>query len=42
MVTMMPDDHQAENTKSELDLDHLVGSIGAIYVKQGLSPPFLL
>jgi hypothetical protein len=36
---MMPDDHIAENARSEFGLAELVGRIGNLYVRQGLSPP---
>jgi hypothetical protein len=36
---MMPDEHDAENAKGELELTELVGRIGNCYVRRGLSPP---
>ena len=37
-----PDDHNAENAKSDYELDQLVGPVGNLYTRKGLSPPFFL
>jgi hypothetical protein len=39
---MMPDANNIENATSDFELDELVGLLGAIYIKEGLSPPFAL
>jgi hypothetical protein len=39
---LMPDEHNAEKARSEFDLVELVGRIGNLYTKRGLSPPFAL
>ncbi len=36
---MKPDASNAENAKSDFELDELVGLIGNAYVRRGLSPP---
>jgi hypothetical protein len=39
---MMPDDPDAENGRSQFDLDFLVARVGNLYVRRKLSPPFHL
>jgi hypothetical protein len=39
---LMPDEHNAERARSEFDLLELVGRIGNLYTRVGLSPPFML
>jgi len=39
---MMPDHHGEESFKTDLERDDLVGRIGCMYVRAGLSPPFAL
>ena len=39
---MIPDEHQAENSRGDAELAELVGRIGKIYMRFKLSPPFNL
>jgi hypothetical protein len=39
---LMPDEHKAGKARSEFELVELVGRIGNLYTKRGLSPPFVL
>jgi hypothetical protein len=39
---LMPDEHNAEKARSEFGLAELMGRIGNLYTKSGLSPPFIL
>jgi hypothetical protein len=38
----MPDEHNTRKARSEFELAELVGRIGNLYTKKGLSPPFIL
>ena len=39
---LIPDEHNTRKARSEFELAELVGRIGNLYTKKGLSPPFIL